>query len=359
MLIKGGRVPLRTILTVGILPSWLKIVYYRLKGAKIGRKVHIGFGSVIIAKKIEIGDYSRIGFGTIIRGREVHIANHVRIASFVYFDVEKIIIEEDAKINELVFAGGLMLPESLLHIGKRALIMQMSFLNPTKPLIIGDDTGVGGTSLLFTHGVWQSILDGYPVTYAPVTLGRNVWLPWAVFVMPGVTIGDNATIGAASLVNKDVPPGALAYGSPAKVIRTADEYPPAPSAAEIKQMIERIITAFIQYLKYHQYTVVLAQIDGAKRYDIMTSGKVRCGILYYLEETTSDFNRLELDSSTVVLSRRSLSSTQRKHVEQTQAAWIEIDEKRSSAFRNDLAEEILVFLERYGLRFVRCQKIEA
>jgi acetyltransferase-like isoleucine patch superfamily enzyme len=38
--------------------------------------------------------------------------------------------------------------------------------------------------------------------------------------MPGVTIGENAVIGAHSFVNRDIPPNCLAYGVPAKVVRT-------------------------------------------------------------------------------------------------------------------------------------------
>ena len=55
-----------------------------------------------------------------------------------------------------------MLPESSLHIGKNTIVMQYTFLNPTKPLTIGDGTGIGGHCLLFTHGSWQDQLKGYP-----------------------------------------------------------------------------------------------------------------------------------------------------------------------------------------------------
>ena len=69
----------------------------------------------------------------------------------VFFDVRAFEIGDDAKINEQVYAGGPMLPESFLKLGKRTIVMQFSFLNPTKPLVIGDDTGIGGHCLLFTQ----------------------------------------------------------------------------------------------------------------------------------------------------------------------------------------------------------------
>ena len=51
-------------------------------------------------------------------------------------------------------------------------------------------------------------------------LGRNVWLGVRVIVLKGVTIGDNAVIGAGSVVTRDIPANCLAAGVPAKVIRT-------------------------------------------------------------------------------------------------------------------------------------------
>ena len=54
----------------------------------------------------------------------------------------------------------------------------------------------------------------------PITVGNNVWFGAAVQVMPGVTIGDNAVIGAGSIVTHDIPSGCLAAGNPCRVLRT-------------------------------------------------------------------------------------------------------------------------------------------
>lgn len=54
---------------------------------------------------------------------------------------------------------------------------------------------------------------------APVKIGKNVWLGEGCIVMPGVTIGDGAVIGAHSIVNKSIPPASVAVGAPAKVIK--------------------------------------------------------------------------------------------------------------------------------------------
>ncbi len=50
-----------------------------------------------------------------------------------------------------------------------------------------------------------------------VTIGRNVWIGGAAIILPGVTIGDDAVIGAGSVVTRDVPAGATATGNPARL----------------------------------------------------------------------------------------------------------------------------------------------
>lgn len=57
------------------------------------------------------------------------------------------------------------------------------------------------------------------MTRRPCMIGNDVWLGNDVIVRRGVTIGDGAVIGANSFVNGDIPPFAIAVGSPARVIR--------------------------------------------------------------------------------------------------------------------------------------------
>lgn len=52
-----------------------------------------------------------------------------------------------------------------------------------------------------------------------VIIGNDVWMGYNVCVKEGVTIGDGAIIGAKSLVTRDIPPYAIAVGTPAKVIK--------------------------------------------------------------------------------------------------------------------------------------------
>lgn len=60
------------------------------------------------------------------------------------------------------------------------------------------------------------------LTCKPVHIKENAWLGVNVTVLPGVTIGKNAVIGAGSVVTKDIPDNAVAVGNPCKVIRYLD-----------------------------------------------------------------------------------------------------------------------------------------
>ena len=53
----------------------------------------------------------------------------------------------------------------------------------------------------------------------PVRIGNNAWIGGNVFIMPGVTIGENSVIGAGSLVTRDIPANVVALGSPCRVLR--------------------------------------------------------------------------------------------------------------------------------------------
>lgn len=57
----------------------------------------------------------------------------------------------------------------------------------------------------------------------PINIGDNVWIASNVVVLPGVTIGDNAVIGAGSVVTADIPSDTLAFGTPCRPVRRITE----------------------------------------------------------------------------------------------------------------------------------------
>jgi len=171
MIIEKSRIPVKEILIFGFLPGFLKKIAYRLRGYRIGKNVNLGFGAVICGDNVTIGEHTSIGFFSIIRGQEINIDSFVNIGSVTFIDTPRIIIGSGTRINEQVFIGGLQDPDSSITIGKNCQIMQMSFINPAKSITIGDDSGIGGHSLIFGHASWLSQFDGYPVEFKPIVIG--------------------------------------------------------------------------------------------------------------------------------------------------------------------------------------------
>lgn len=67
--------------------------------------------------------------------------------------------------------------------------------------------------------------DWSKVEIAPVRIGDKVWVGFGASILPGVTIGEGAVVGAASVVTRDVEPWTVVAGNPARVIRRLE--PPA------------------------------------------------------------------------------------------------------------------------------------
>jgi maltose O-acetyltransferase len=65
----------------------------------------------------------------------------------------------------------------------------------------------------------HDLLERSKIITKPVIIGKNVWIATRSIILPGVTIGDNAVIGAGSVVTKSIPANAIAAGNPARIIR--------------------------------------------------------------------------------------------------------------------------------------------
>jgi len=344
-LLPKDRIPFGHLLVFGWLPSPVKAWLYRLVlGYRIGRGVRFGFGGVVVGRDVELADHVEIGLFAVVMGRRIRIGRHSSVGTFSYVSCRVIEIGEDAKIREQVYVGGPQLPESRFALGSRTIVLQMAYINPTKPVVIGDDTGIGGHCLIFTHGAWLSALEGYPVNYEPVTLGRSVWLPWRVFVMPGATIGDGCVIGANSLVAGTIPPRSLALGSPAKVVRTAPDFPRRLDAAQRAVLVQEMVAEFERFTADAGVTVA---VDGATR------TYRRDGDRFRLVWARAGEAPPVPSPGDTVLSEDALPDDVRDGYRRRGVHWIDLGAKTRSREGSPLTEELVLFLGRYGIRPAR------
>ena len=93
-------------------------------------------------------------------------------------------------------------------------------------IYVGDYTMFGPHVTVATagHPIYPELREKLYQYNMSVHIGRNCWIGAGVLIMPGVTIGDNAVIGAGSVVTKDIPANVLAFGSPCKVQREIGEH---------------------------------------------------------------------------------------------------------------------------------------
>ena len=87
---------------------------------------------------------------------------------------------------------------------------------------IGDDCFCGPNVSIYTacHSTNPVERNSRREWAKPVSIGNSVWIGGDVTILPGVTIGDNCTIGAGSVVTRDIPANSVAAGNPARVIKT-------------------------------------------------------------------------------------------------------------------------------------------
>ncbi|WP_411144000.1 sugar O-acetyltransferase [Streptomyces sp. x-80] len=111
-----------------------------------------------------------------------------------------------------------------ISVGPRTFVNFGAVFLDAAPITVGADVQIGPNVQLLTplHELDADRRRAGWEKAEPVTIGDNVWLGGGVIVCPGVTIGENTVVGAGSVVTKDLPPGVLAVGNPAQVIRYLD-----------------------------------------------------------------------------------------------------------------------------------------
>ena len=99
-----------------------------------------------------------------------------------------------------------------IRIGRNVFINACCCFQDQGGISIGDGTLIGHRVVIATinHGLRQEERMDHHI--APVRVGRNVWIGSGSILLPGVTIGDGATVAAGAVVTKDVPEGAVVGG---------------------------------------------------------------------------------------------------------------------------------------------------
>ncbi len=194
---------------------------YRAAGASIGEGVTLGDGTLIVAPQIVLGD--GVGFAgggnvrceeTFAAGPLTHFGLNLEVnCRRAYFGASGWIGR-----NVVIGGGGSRDPWATFAAGDLLFVGDEAFVNVCRPVLIGREVFLTMRSVIVTHNVGHSLLEGFENRFAGVVLEDRAQVGIGAVVYAGCRVGAEAIVGSNSYVVASVPAGKLALGVPAKVV---------------------------------------------------------------------------------------------------------------------------------------------
>lgn len=108
-----------------------------------------------------------------------------------------------------------------IKIGNNVYINSNSLLMARGGITIDDDVMVAANVQFLSNN--HDEYDRQVLTCKPIHVKKGVWIGAGASILPGVTVGEYAIVGAGAIVTKDVPDYSVVVGIPAKVVKTLDK----------------------------------------------------------------------------------------------------------------------------------------
>jgi len=193
------------------------VKYYSGKDVKLGKNVEI-LPNAFVGDNCEIGDGTVVQYGAFLE-HDCTIGNNCRIGTYA-------VLRRGTRIGDHSVFGSLSASEGNNNVGNHVTIETQCHI--TEGTVIEDyvfiaSEYVGANTMRISHG-----RDSVPlVKEAPyIRFGARIGVN--VTVLPKITIGREALIGAGAVVTNDIPDFAIAFGTPAKVrgkVAEEERYP--------------------------------------------------------------------------------------------------------------------------------------
>jgi acetyltransferase-like isoleucine patch superfamily enzyme/glycine cleavage system H lipoate-binding protein len=217
-----------------------KVAALREHGAQVGENVVLGEESLVAAPQVVIEDGVEIGPGATIRCEEI-----VAIGAETAFGRDLELLCRRAFVGANVWGGrsvrfgggGHRDPWAVLTVGDLAFAGDEAFVNVCRPVLIGREVFLTMRSLIVTHNVGHSLLEGFENRFAPVVLEDRSQIGLGVVVYAGCRVGSEAIVASNSYVTSDIAPGAFAIGVPAKVTGSSSHRLSRPRQVELARKI--------------------------------------------------------------------------------------------------------------------------
>ncbi|MDQ7007948.1 MAG: biotin/lipoyl-containing protein [Acidobacteriota bacterium] len=249
-----------------------KLQAYRKHGAAIAEDVHLGPGSLLIAPRLVIGPGSRIGAET-----TADCAEQLAIGALSHFGPGLTVRARCAVFGDNVHAGrGITIgggghrdPWAVFAAGNLTFIGDEVFINVCRAVLLGREVFLTMRSIIVTHNIGHSPLEGFENRFAPVILEDRCQVGMGCTLYAGVRIGREAIVGSGSYVLAPVPAGKLAMGVPARVVAEARR---PVSAARRRELAREMVEEFGRLLAARGERV--ERIDGGGGLRIRREGRL-------------------------------------------------------------------------------------
>jgi acetyltransferase-like isoleucine patch superfamily enzyme len=201
------------------LPPGEKVARLRGYGAVVGEDVEFGEDSLVVAPRVVIADGVRIGARSTIVCEEAFV-----IGALSQFGPDLELRCRRAFLGAGIWGGrsirfgggGHRDPWATLVVGDLAFVGDEAFVNVCRPVLVGREVFLTMRSLIVTHNIGHSVLEGFENRFAPVVLEDRSQVGLGAVLYAGSRIGEEAIVASNSYVVGDIPAGAFAIGVPAK-----------------------------------------------------------------------------------------------------------------------------------------------
>jgi acetyltransferase-like isoleucine patch superfamily enzyme len=246
-----------------------KVRALREHGAVVGDDVELGEGSLLVAPRVVLENGVRIGPRATVRCEEV-----VAIGELSQFGPDLELLCRRAFLGRGIWAGrsirfgggGHRDPWAVLAVGDLAFVGDEAFVNVCRPVLIGREVFLTMRSLIVTHNIGHSLLEGFENRFAPVVVEDRAQVGLGAVVYAGCRIGAEAIVASGSYVTSDVPAGAFAIGVPAKVTGKSSH---TLSRARQEELGRRMIDELHELLVLRGHEVsAIDEADGERFFEI-------------------------------------------------------------------------------------------
>ena len=273
-----------------------RVEAYRGAGASIGEGVQLGERTILIAPRLVLEDGVEIGDDGFVECDEVFAVGaltqfgpRLEVACRRAFIGQNGYVGRDVRVG----GGGRRDPWATLAVGDLVFVGDEAFVNPCRPVVIGREVFVTMRSMLVTHNIGHSLLEGFENRFAPIVLEDRAQVGLGAVVYAGCRLGREAIVASNSYVVSDITAGQLAIGVPAKPVGVSAR--PVPRARQ-PQLVRRMLDDFRELLELRGVDVTAGDDHSIT---VQTDGVT--SLVLFAERVDTTYEPPQTDGEVVVL----------------------------------------------------------